>query len=224
MRKTSRALPHGCFVAIIGPDGAGKSTICDLIEQQPSNARPAPFRFHWRPGLLPKLGGSNRSDQAGADLRIPPDASAYRGVVSLVRFVYYWLDFVIGYWLVIYPKVARSQLVIGERYFLDVMVQPERYGFAVPNWLTRAAAFSVPKPDLVILLEDEPDVIHARKPELSVARITELLAAYRAEIGHWGDARVLSTEGGPEAVADRLAAIIIEERAGLTARRLAWKR
>jgi hypothetical protein len=120
--------------------------------------------------------------------------------------------------------VARSTLVIGERYFPDVLVQPERYGFAVPHRVMRAAAWLVPKPDLIILLEDEPEVIHARKPELSPARIAELLAAYKDEIRHWGNGRVLSTEGGPEAVAERLATMIIEERAGRTARRLVWPR
>jgi adenylate kinase len=131
---------------------------------------------------------------------------------------------VIGYWVIIYPKVARSHLVLGERYFPDVLVQPERYGFAVPYWLMRAASRLVPKPDLIVLLEDEPDVIHARKPELLPQRIAELLAGYTCEIRHWGSARTLSTGGGARAVAEGLALMIIEERAERAKRRLAWKR
>jgi thymidylate kinase len=215
--------PTGLFVVLVGPDGVGKSTSCDKAVKAAFGAFRRTGRFHWRPGFLPKLGGSNRSGQVGNHLQAPPDASAYRGVVSLLRFVYYWLDFVIGYWLVIYPRLAQSTLIVGERYFPDVMVQPERYGFAVPYWLMRGAAWLVPKPDLVVLLEDEPDVIHARKPELSPERVAELLVAYKIEIRRWGNARILNTKGGPDAVAEGLASMIIEERAGRTGRRLARK-
>jgi thymidylate kinase len=210
---------RGFFVVCIGPDGVGKSTICGNVVEQCKGSFGSSWRFHWRPGLLPKLSRAHDDAAVTAD---PPLASKYTGMVSLGRFIYYWLDFVAGYWLVVYPKIARTTLVVGERYFPDVLVQPERYGFAVPRWLMRAAARGVPKPDLIVLLKDEPDVIHGRKPELSPARIGALLDAYEAEMTHWGNARVLTTEGGAAAVAERLAALILEARAARTARQIGW--
>lgn len=208
---------RGFFVVCLGPDGVGKSTICALLPERLEGVLPWGHRFHWRPGLLPKL--SRAAYDGAATSGSPPSRSKYRGIVALGRFGYYWLDFVIGYWLVVFPKLVRPTLVIGERYFPDVLVQPERYGFAVPGWLMRCAAWFVPNPDLIVLLKDDPQVIHARKPELSPARIGKLLDAYERELKYWGNGRVLTTEGGVKAVVERLASIIADERANGSARR-----
>jgi len=207
----------GSFVVVLGPDGVGKSTVCNNVIEQCKESFNSSWRFHWRPGLLPKL---SRTPDSAAAAETPPVRSKYTGMISLGRFFYYWLDFVFGYWLVIYPKILRTTLVVGERYFPDVLVQPERYGFAVPRWLMRSAAWFVPRPDLIVLLKDDPDVIHARKPELSPARIGELMDAYEMELKHWGNARILTTSGSATSVAERLAAMIREERAARTARRI----
>ena len=219
LRQLRRAgQPTGLFVVVLGPDGSGKSTASDIVLRDLERAFRRSWRFHWRPGLLPKLSRA----QDGAATETPPVRSKYTGIVSLARFVYYWLDFTLGYWLVVTPKIARTTLVVGERYFPDVLVQPERYGFAVPRGLMRLAARLVPKPDLIVLLKDDPDAVHGRKPELSPARIGALLDAYEAELKHWGNARILTTEGGAAAVAERLAALILEARAARTARRIGW--
>jgi hypothetical protein len=144
------------------------------------------WRFHWRPGLLPKLRRGGAQEDSGAQTPPQPaEVSQYRGAVSLARFLYYWLDFVIGYWLVVYPRKAQTTLVIGERYFPDVMVHPQRYGFDVPRWLMRLAARLVPSPDLLVVLKDDPQVIYDRKTELPVQTIARQLRAYEEEAEYW---------------------------------------
>jgi len=108
--------PTGLFVVVVGPDGSGKSTLATSVLRQLTRAFRATWRFHWRPGLLPQL---NRSKSHPAST-VPAETSKYRGVVSLLRFVYYWLDFVLGYWVVVYFRKAQTTLVLGERYFPDV--------------------------------------------------------------------------------------------------------
>lgn len=181
--------PTGLFVVLLGPDGCGKSTVSDGLRNHMARAFRGTWRFHWRPKLLPKLGRSSAGEQAGSVSQppAPPTGkSKYRGLMSLVRFVYYWLDFVVGYWLVVYPRKARSTLIVGERYFPDVLVHPERYGFSVPRWLMRLAAMTVPSPDLLIFLTGDPQQIHDRKPELPVDMIDAQLRKYAREITHWG--------------------------------------
>ena len=141
-------------------------------------------------------------------------------MVSLARFVYYWLDFVVGYWLTIYPQLAQTTFVLGERYFPDVLVHPQRYGFTAPRWLIRLAAACVPSPDLLILLEDDPEVIYARKSELSLSSLARQIVAYRDELNHWGNAARITTNGGLEAVAARVCDLVLNECASRTARRL----
>lgn len=180
--------PTGLFVVLLGPDGCGKSTVSEGLRSHMGRAFRDTWRFHWRPKLLPKLGRSSSRERAEGPA--PPPApptgkSKYRGLSSLARFAYYWLDFVIGYWLVVYPRKARSTLIVGERYFPDVLVHPERYGFSVPRWLMRLAAMAVPSPDLLIFLTGDPQQIHDRKPELPVDMIDRQLRNYAREITYW---------------------------------------
>ena len=221
LRRSRRFLkPTGLFVVVLGPDGSGKSTVSSLVLGNLERAFRRTRKFHWRPGLLRKLG--RIAKPVAMEPAIPSQASKYRGFVSLARFIYYWLDFVIGYWVVIYPAMARTGLVIGERYFLDVLVTPARYGFAVPRPLMRATARLVPSPDLVILLKGEPEAIHLRKPELTADEITALMQLYEDEIQRWGRHVTISTEEGAAAVAAKISDLILEERAAKTARQIGW--
>jgi glycosyltransferase involved in cell wall biosynthesis/thymidylate kinase len=217
-RKWRRLVqPTGLFVVVVGPDGSGKSTIATSVLLQLSRAFRATWRFHWRPGLLPQLSGSKSQPTSS----VPAEISKYRGVVSLLRFIYYWLDFVVGYWLVIYLRKAQTTLVVGERYFPDVLVHPERYGFAVPKWTMRLAARCVPSPDLLIVLEDDPVAIFGRKGELSPAKIASQIEGYRDEAQHWRRSEVIHTGGGEAAVATRVCDMILSTCVLRTQARLA---
>jgi glycosyltransferase involved in cell wall biosynthesis/thymidylate kinase len=209
-RKARRFFqPTGLFVVLVGPDGSGKSTLAKLLITRLERGFRRTWWFHWRPNFLPKLRQS--SDEPNSANTAPADKSKYRGVVSLIRFIYYWLDFVIGYWLIIYPKKAQTTLVVGERYFPDVIVHPQRYGFDVPTWLLRLASKLVPSPDLLVLLTDQPEVIFARKSELSPATITSQIAAFERELPQWGNTAIVQTSGGIEAVFGRVSDLIFRE-------------
>lgn len=67
----------------------------------------------------------------------------------------------------------RGSLIIGERWYYDVIAYPARYGFSLPGWLLSLGGYLVPKPDLTLLLEADPHVIHDRKPELTVEQVSQ---------------------------------------------------
>jgi glycosyltransferase involved in cell wall biosynthesis len=124
------------------------------------------------------------------------DTFSYGSLVSLARYLYYLADFVLGYWCVIFPSRLKGELVIGERWYYDVLVQPARYGFRLPHWLLRLGGRLVPKPDLVVLFEADPAVIRARKPELTVEAIRDQLDRMRDELSEIAGFVRIDT-GGP---------------------------
>ena len=199
--------PTGYFVIIVGPDGSGKSTIAAALGEQLERAFRNVWRFHWRPHLLPRLSGHRAAPDARTDT--PPEVSRYKGIVSLARFLYYWFDFVIGYWSQVYWRTAQTTLVIGERYYHDVIVNPQRYGFAVPAWLLRLASHCVPAPDLTVLLENRPEVIHERKPELSPDAITRQIGAFRRQLPFWGPSLIVATTADAETAARIISSTIL---------------
>jgi thymidylate kinase len=213
VRRLKRLLqPTGLFVVLLGPDGSGKSSVAGLLPVELKRAFRATWRFHWRPNWLPKLSGRDTGEKKEeCECVAPPQNAAYDPVISSARFLYYLIDFVVGYWIVIYPRKAQTTLIIGERYFADVLVNPQRYGFALPAWLLRLGATLVPKPDATILLINDPDVVHARKPELSVESIADQMRRYQEELPHWGKVLMVRTDGSAGEVAARISNLLVRE-------------
>jgi hypothetical protein len=74
---------------------------------------------------------------------------------------------------------VRTGLVVLERGWWALAVDPRRYRLDVPASLVRAMGALLPKPDLALVLESEPVVLHKRKPELPEAELGRQVAAWR---------------------------------------------
>jgi len=171
MVKNTEAHRKGVFIVMLGPDGSGKSTLVLCASKQLGRFFKEYWHFHWRPNLLPKL--SRTSHEPDFEIaHKPPGKAAYGKVISFMRYIYYLLDFIVGYWVLIWPRRKRGCLIIGERWYYDVIANPVRYGFALPDWLLRLGGYLVPKPDMTLLLEADPQAIHDRKPELTIEEIS----------------------------------------------------
>jgi adenylate kinase len=80
---------------------------------------------------------------------------------------------------------VKSNLVVFDRYFQDILVDPLRYRYGGPKWLSKLLSRFVPKPNLVIILEADPDIISRRKPEVSTDETRRQSAEYRElSFGH----------------------------------------
>lgn len=152
--------PTGGCIAIMGPDGAGKSAVIDAIRCQFDSVYNKIKLFHLRPKALWR---GKTSLQAVTDPHGKPPRGA---IISILKVFSLIVDYWLGYALKIGPAVRRSQLIIFDRYIYDLLVDSKRVRYGGPAWLLNFAARVVPRPDLVILLDAPADVLWSRKQEV----------------------------------------------------------
>lgn len=186
VRQTARMVkrfirPSGVFVVLLGPDGSGKSTIADRVLKNIGGGFRRKRHFHWRPGVLPRLGGGRGKggEKRKAQDVMPSLEYKYGVFVSLVRYTYYLMDFIIGGSLGIGLLKRKTTVVLAERYYYDYFVHPARYAFRLPMWVFRLGFLVVRKPDLLILLDNDPETIWSRKKELPLEEIKRQIRLYR---------------------------------------------
>jgi hypothetical protein len=172
------ARPTGLYVLVVGPDGTGKSSLADALPE----LCVGPFRrwehLHWRPGLLPRAGALLGA--APADPADPHAQPLHGPAASLASLGYHWLDFFLGGWLRITPLKIRSGLIVLERGWWDIAIDPRRYRIAAPRALVSALGWLLPHPDLVIILEAPPEVLMARKSEIEPEQLVRQMRAWRS--------------------------------------------
>lgn len=154
----------GLFVAICGPDGTGKSTLSKSLAEGGGFA--STQILHWRPNVLPRLGAI--VGRPASDGTNPHGEEPYGYTVSLGRLLYYWLDQLVGYVLRIRPLRRSDALVVLERGYWDMAVDPCRYRLGLRPALIAALGRLVPEPDLTFVLVGAPSTIADRTRELSV--------------------------------------------------------
>ena len=203
--------PKGLFIAILGPDGAGKSTVLDGLVSRIRELFGELQRHHWRPGILPEIGvllGKRTAEKK--PVTDPHGKPPHSLPAAFFRLAYYWLDYWLGWLPRLRKRRAQVHLVLFDRYADDWWCDPRRYRFALPQWLLRLAARTVPQPDFTFVLLADATTIATRKAELPAENLQPILDRYRvlAESGprHFG----VNASQSPEAVLDQIEKPIIE--------------
>ena len=190
--------PTGLVVAIVGPDGAGKSILASGLPDACRGLFRKDAHFHWRPGLLPRPGALAHTTDA--DTTVPHGRPPHRRAMSLGLVGYHWLDFFLGGWTKYQGLKVRSSLVVVERGWADIAVDPRRYRVHVPRSLLQGMGKVLPRPDLVLVLEGRPEVIAARKRELAPAEVARQSREWRSFLAQERNAVFLDADRTPEAV------------------------
>lgn len=194
--------PTGLLIAVLGPDGSGKDTVIHGMSQEIRRGFRRMVFYHWRPHLiLPRRSAPPVTD---------PHANLPRGAfVSSLYLMGFVLDYWFGYALRIRHLLTRGSLVVFDRYFYDVVVDPKRARFGGPAWFAQLLARLVPRPDITLVLDADEHVMYARKGELSVKELQRQRLAYRdLDVGRTAKKTVLTDQDIARSVADATAAVV----------------
>ena len=166
--------PNGLFCVMLGPDGVGKSTTIDSLQRELQHLLGPCKKRRWRPGVIRKV--------APDTLNRMPHAKSQRGWFTSTLFVLgLAVDFSVGYASMARPAMARSETVIFDRYYHDLLIDPRRYRYSGPSWLPQLIARLIPPREaLFIVLDANEEVIFKRKQELPMLELERQRSAYRA--------------------------------------------
>ena len=191
--------PRGLLIAVLGPDGAGKSTFIDHLQRELNGVFRGTYRQHVRPRMFGSRDDPNPS----------PHAGRRRGSFkSLLKLLYLVADYGLGYVARTRPSLLRSTTCLSDRYYQDLFVDPLRYGYTAPMSFVRALERLVPLPDLMFILAAPAPVIRSRKDEVPVQECERQVDAYRALAGRYPQATILDGTRPPAALAHQARKLI----------------
>ena len=159
------------FIVILGCDGSGKSTVIERIVAKLEGKGQHVVTGHWRPSF----GGVSEKSLAAAE---DPHGQKPRSVVgSLAKLVWISVSWWCG-WLTGLRASARKGVLIFDRCYLDLFVDPIRYRYGGPEWIARIWCTLLPKPDVVLFLDADEDTLLARKQEVERVVLSHLRKKY----------------------------------------------
>ena len=196
--------PTGMFVAILGPDGAGKTLLVENLKRCLGPAFRRTVAFHLRPNLYRSLAASGPVTDPHGQLQ-----RSY--LSSVMKLFYYLFDYVAGYLIKIRPALVRSSLVLSDRYYHDLFVDTQRYRYGGPRKLVRGISRFIPKPDLFLIIDVPEKQLLARKQELTVEELQQQRKSYRClSNDDFLNAVVIDGNMSPECVTRRASEVCLD--------------
>lgn len=167
------------FVAVIGPDGVGKTTLVNAVSKSlDDSSYSAVVHKASNFEILPTFSQMfNKSRTKEAKAR---NIEGFKGYLSgmkqepnsrlksAILILWYFLDLNLGRYCVSRAK-KKNKLIFFARYFYDYYFQVANRN--IPHWFLHMLTFFVPKPDVVFYLRRRANDIFDCKPELSIKEI-----------------------------------------------------
>lgn len=213
--------PTGLLIVVLGSDGSGKTTVIGetmaLLEKLFARSRRLAFYFGTVPNLdalRSRLHSGMRGGRSGREemMESGPHLAPFPASRALGSLVYHAVGYLLGYpYLFITRRLGH--LLVMERYFYDYFVQP-RYQH-IPRWMLGVVRAIAPRPDAVIYLHGDPQLIHDRKPELPVDEIERQEGIFRDLLLQMPNGHVVDVGAPAPSVARQIGRVIcrvLEER------------
>ena len=190
MQRAVRSVlkPSGVVIVFLGSDGSGKSSVIDGLKVSVIRDVVLGIQsIHLRPhiGLKAKQKNITNDDPHGQGTR--------NQLSSLLKIAYFFFDYTAGYLFKIRTLLVHKKIVIFDRYYHDLLVDPKRYRYGGSMWIAQFVGRIIPKPDLFIILDAPAIIIQARKQEVPLEETHRQRVAYLKFADERANAIVVNT-------------------------------
>lgn len=158
-------------IVVLGPDGAGKSAVIrGLLGKLAQGDRVVKMR-HLKPFFVNQQRG-----EPGA-IVIDPHGRPPRSALFSLAKIFIWL---LEEWYVNCFRDSNEALLIYDRYYHDLLIDPKRYRYGGPLWAAKMVGKLIPQPRLWVLLDAPARVLQTRKQEVPLKETSRQRHAYLA--------------------------------------------
>ncbi|HLC71570.1 MAG TPA: hypothetical protein VJI32_06165 [Candidatus Nanoarchaeia archaeon] len=181
------------LISIIGPDGAGKSTlVLELHEHLKRYKRKAQVVYtgRGRGQLLPfrKLGNAYKHREKQQDTK-QPSSLWKRKIFYTAAAPLFALDLWLRYWLKIMPLRKCRTIVITDRYCTDILLIEH-----VPLWFKKFLFRLFPKPTMTFYLYNSAKVLHERRPKESIPELERQMQLFERMLPYLHARKIVTNE------------------------------
>lgn len=205
----------GFFIVLLGPDGVGKTAIAKALLKSDFIKRLfckkdyvyRRFTIPWFKKITCMIKNKNIFD-FDAHINQEGDIVPLSKVKSVLYILYLGFEFFLGHYF-LKRKKANSGLIIFDRYFYDYMTFKDFIN--CPRWLMFLITKFIPKPDAIIYLKSQPEVIYSRKPERPIKEIKRQVKIYEEIVSYLPNSYTVENSSGIEECINRIQEIIINK-------------
>jgi thymidylate kinase len=156
-------------IVILGPDGAGKSSVIrGLIGELNQRGRVVKMR-HLKPRIVMRRLGES------VTIVVDPHGKPPRSALISLAKIFVWL---MEEWYAYLFQERKAELLLCDRYYHDLLVDPIRYRYGGPMSIARLIGTLMPRPRLWVLLDAPTEILQARKQEVQAEESARQRQAY----------------------------------------------